>query len=245
MIVRHHTDGWKIISHYTHALLAGKFAYQLKQELRYSHWVETLTAITDHDDHMVDFDATNYLTNVGTPRDFMMDGGYERDAIKHAKKLYAASEQKSGWIVLLIARHLQFLYGNDSNQEMKQFLADSAEKSKTLRKLYGIRKKTEDNLYSILLFCDRLSLIICGEEVPETGRKLEINTSINNKTYSINRNADDTFQVSPWIFEDDSFELDFEYKILNQVNYKSNQELKEVLESSAAQLQKIRFKNSN
>ncbi|ADV50503.1 hypothetical protein Celal_3232 [Cellulophaga algicola DSM 14237] len=244
MIVRHHTDGWKIISHYTHGLLAGKFAYQLNQELRHTHWVETLAAITDHDDYMVDFDATNYLTNVGTPRDFMMEGGYEKDAIAHAKKLYKESKQKSGWIVLLIARHLQFLYGNDTNKEMKHFLAEIYEKSKVQRKLYGINKKIEDDLYYILLFCDRLSLIICGEEVPKTGRKLEINTSIEDKTYHINRNEDGTFLVTPWIFEADCFEVDFEYKIVNQVNFESNKELEDVLELTAVHLQKVTFRNS-
>jgi hypothetical protein len=243
MIVRHHTNGWKIVSHYTHALLAGKFAHHLKKEFQSSHWLETLTAIINHDDVMVDFDATNYLTSVGTPRDFTMDEGYERDAIEHAKRLYKETEQKSKWIAMLIARHLNFLYGDDDTKEMKDFLAEVIEKCKVQRKLYSINKKKEDDLYNILRFCDRLSLIICGEEVPVTGRMLEINTSIENKTYAIKLNEDATYQISPWIFEDEEFEIDFEYKILDQAKFESNKELEKVLYSTEVRLQKVSFKN--
>ncbi|WP_373518016.1 DUF3891 family protein [Pricia sp.] len=241
MLVRHHPKGWKIISHYTHALLAGKIAHHLKHDVRHSHWTETLSAIINHDDNMMDFEEKNYLTDAGTPRDFMMAGGKGKDAVKHAKSLYKETLQKSQWINLLISRHIEFLYKDMPDEEMKQFLKEMHSKRKEQRKLYGINLDIEDGLYNLLRFCDRMSLILCGDEVPETERRLEINTSINEETYYIKRNDNHSFTIEPWIFNEEQFVLDFEYKILDQADFKSNKELQQCIQAARPMLQKITF----
>jgi len=238
MLVRHHSQGWKIISHYTHALLAGKIGSCLSSSLRLSHWPETLTAIINHDDKLSDFGASDYLTDAGSPLDFIMDDG-DDNALEHAKELHKTTLQKSQWIALLVSRHLEFLNENSPEPEMKTFLKEMYDKRKEQRKLYGINLEQEDHLYSLIRFCDRLSLILCGEEVPAGGRELEINTSINNDTYYISSESDKRFKISPWVFETDEFKIDFEYKILEQLKFSSNKELEESIAEALPKLQKI------
>ena len=242
MLVRHHPKGCKIISHYTHALFAGKIGSHLTTDLRNSHWPKTLTAIIDHDDNMQDFGARDYLTDAGTPRDFMRDGGSEKDAIVHTKSLYNETLQKSQWISILVSRHIAFLNKDSANKEMKRILEKMYTKPKEQRRLYRINIAMEDHLYSVLRFSDRLSLIICREEVPVTGRLLEINSSIGGETYFISVNEDETFCVRPYIFAKDTFEIDFEFKILEQTNFSSNQELEQCLSDGKVELQKIIFR---
>ncbi|WP_419213818.1 DUF3891 family protein [Maribacter sp. X9] len=242
MIVRHHIKGWKIISHYTHALLSGKIAAHLENNLIPSHWPETLTAIINHDDRIEDFDSANYLTEAGTPRDFTMDGGSTKDAVEHAANLYRSTLQKSQWISILVSRHLEFLYQDLEDNEMKKLVKHMHAKRKEQRKLYGINLDIENRLYNILLFCDRLSLIICGDEIPETGRKLEINKTINNTTYFIAKNEDSSFSITPWIFSSDHFEVDFEYKIIEQTTFSSNKELEKEIKEAKVLLKRVAFR---
>ena len=242
MLVRHHVKGWKVISHYTHALFAGKVGNHLLDKLISSHWPETLTAIINHDDQMVDFNETNYLTEAGTPKDFTMESGNTKDAVIHAKRLYKEAIQKSQWICLLVSRHIEFLYQDNPDEEMKEFLKIMYEKRKQQRRLYKITIGEENHLYEVLRFCDRVSLIVCGDEVPETGRLLEINTSINNDTYQISSNDDNSYKIEPWIFSKEKFEVDYEYKILEQITYKSNKQLEQCISEGKLHIQKVVFK---
>ncbi|PKA99806.1 uncharacterized protein DUF3891 [Flavobacteriaceae bacterium MAR_2009_75] len=239
MLVRHHEKGWKIISHYTHALLAGKIGCHLKDKMPEFHRLETLTAIINHDDYLVDFDETNYLTDAGTPRDFMMEGGGAKDDVVHAKTLYNETLQKSQWISMLVSRHIEFLYQDRSDKEMQLFLKKMYRKRKEQRRLYGLNQEIENQLYSVLRFCDRLSLIICGDEVPMTGRKLEINKSIDDETYFVSLVDEGKYCIEPWLFLENTFEVDYEYKILEQAKFSSNKELEQGLAKAPVRLQKI------
>ena len=83
-----------------------------------------------------------------------------------------------------------------------------------------------------MLFCDRCSLILCQDQVPQVGRKLEINKTIDNKTYFISSNDDGTLTISPWPFAKNAFELDLEYRILTEASFNGNQALKGAIEEA-------------
>ncbi len=227
MIVKHRKEGWEIISHYAHGLLAGKIASQLKKELRPAHWVDVLTAIVEHDDHQLNFDEKNHLTDKGTPKDFTMKGGSDAEALEHGKRVFSTATEKSQLVGLLVGRHLNFLYKSLAKEykPMKDFLDEIGELRKIQRKLYGLSKKEEDALYSMLLFCDRCSLILCQDEIPEVGRKLEINKTIENNTYYISRTDNKSLTIEPWPFEAKSFALDLEFRMLGKIKFQSNAEL--------------------
>ena len=244
MIVKQKKEGWEIVSHYTHGLLAGKIADQLKGSLKTPHWLDVLTAVIEHDDHLLDFKEQNYLTDNGSPMDFTMSSGTPTQILKHAKGVYADAIQKSQLTALLVGRHLSFLYDTMEVEGMQRFLKNVEKKRKVQRKLYALNKTDEDALYDILLFCDRCSLILCEDQIPEVGRKLEINKTIDKNTYFISKNDKNKVKIDPWCFENDQFTLHFEYRILNRAAFKNNRELQQDLENAKVQIRSFQFEKS-
>ncbi|HEA30926.1 MAG TPA: DUF3891 family protein [Leeuwenhoekiella sp.] len=242
MIVKQKKEGWEIISHYTHGLLAGKIANQLENDLKGPHWLDVLTAVIEHDDHLLDFDEQNYLTDNGSPMDFTMSSGTPAEMVKHAQGVYSDAMQKSQLVGLLVGRHLSFLYEDLDFKEMRLFLEKIEKERSNQRKTYNLSKADEDALYNILLFCDRCSLILCQDAIPEVGRKLEINTTIAKNTYFISKTGQDTLKIEPWCFEEEDFTLTLEYRMLAKASYKSNQELEENLENAKVQIRTFQFK---
>ncbi|MBT9188298.1 DUF3891 family protein [Zobellia russellii] len=244
MIVKHTLTGWEIISQYAHGLLAGKIASQLETSLTQSFWVDALTAIVEHDDYLLNFEEHNYLTQNGSPKDFTMDTNSPSDALEHAKRVFENSMQKSQLIALLIGRHLSFLYESLAGdyEPLKQFLSEIDSKRSTQRKLYAISKKTEDELYNILLFSDRCSLILSQDKIPEVGRKVEINKTINNERYYLRQKEDNSITVEPWPFKSDFFKVHSEYKVLDTPVYKDNNHLKKVLAEADFKMRTYIFK---
>ncbi len=246
MIVNHHEKGWKIISHYTHGLLTGKFARQLQLNLRPEPWLDILTGIIEHDDYLVDFEKGDYLTENGSPKDFTMSEGSDSDSLDHAQRVYSNANQKSQLTGLLVGRHLDFLY-RDLGKEfppMDEFLKTVRTNAKTQRKLYGFSKKGENDAYDLMRFCDRCSLIICQNEVPITGRKLEINKTIGNKRYYIYRNDNHKYTIEPWPFESHSFDVEYEFRMLTQPIFKTPKELKRAIERATVELASVGFKKA-
>lgn len=243
MIVNQHIEGWKIVSHYAHGLLAGKIAAQLDDSLKKASWVDTLTAVIEHDDHILDFKEQNYLSPAGAPLDFTLSSGTDEEILEHAQRVYNNAAQKSQLIALLVGRHLSFL--NESLAadfaKMNDFLDEIKELRKKQRKIYSLTKKDEDALYNLLRFCDRCSLILCQEKIPEGGRSLEINKTIDGKTYHISRDENDVIHIDPWCFQQKNFTIVYEYRILKKTAFKTNKELKESLENAPVQLEEMHF----
>ena len=244
MIVIHLNEGWKVISQYTHGLLAGKLAVRLKPELKPKYWIDTLTGIIEHDDQQLDFDEEDYLTEIGTPQDFAMGAQSKKESLEHAERVYANSIQKSQMIALMVGRHLENLYSDLAKdlKGMREFLNNVKKRRKNQRSLYGISKSDEDAAYAVLLFCDRLSLILCRDQVPEVGREVEINSTIDDQTYYLKR-VDDKISIRPWPFDEKSFEVEFEYQILAQSQFDGNSDLRKSMSQSDVELETVQFEN--
>ncbi len=243
MIVKHTKQGWEIVYQYAHGLLAGQIANQLRHDLRPQLWVETLTAIVEHDDNQLDFDEKNYLTNIGTPLHFTEDESDASKTLEQAKRVVETASHKSGWIALLISMHADFLYSElaKSDADFKVFLDGQHELRKELRKRYKINESQAKEYYRLLLFCDRCSLILCQEQVPSAGRSLEINQTIENKTYFIKAVDENCFTIEPWCFQDDSFTVSIERQRVGQTKFNSNKELKKALENCTVDLKEWKF----
>ena len=242
MIVKYCEEGWEIISHYTHGLLAGKIAQRLSVELRPNFWIDVLTAIIEHDDHLQEFDEQNYLTDNGTPLDYKMSSGTAEDSLKHSKRVASNAEQKSQLVALLVGHHLEYLYKSLAKEfkPMYTFLDFIRNKRKQQRDLYNLSKSETKDIYDLLLFCDRLSLILCQNQIPTGNRQLEINSTINGKTYYI-KQMDTGICIEPWCFEESGFKLEFEYRLVNQPTFENNKELKGSLEKAAIELRQLKF----
>lgn len=231
MIVRKSSKGLHLIHQASHGLLAGKIAEQLKTHLKPAPWIETLVAIIEHDDHQLDFDEKNYLSKLGVPLDFTENTTTTRKVVKRAKRVFEQAKSKSLWTALLVSLHLEYLYGDlkDKHKKAKKFLKEqSTFREKNVSK-FKMSLKDLKNQYQVLLFCDRCSLILCKDEIPSVGRKIEINTSIKGKKYFISRNKDQSISVAPWCFEADLFEVRIEETILEKLKFKNQKELRKIL----------------
>lgn len=234
MIVRKTHQGLHIIFQASHGLLAGKIADQLMIKYRPLLWLETLVAVIEHDDQQLNFKENNYLSELGIPLDFTEDSGSVIKSIKRAKRVLEHAKSKSLWTALLVSFHLDFLFESLREKSVKanQFLDEQKAFRQETASYFGIDEDKALSHGAILRFCDRCSLILCKDEVPDGERKLEINTSIDGKTYFIYRRKNGNLSITPWCFEVDSFELSTEETVLEQTKYKSQKEFKDVLEAA-------------
>ena len=246
MIVNQHVRGWEIITHFTHGLVAGKIGHQLESSLKKDHETDILAAIIQHDDLLANPGEVTYLTKAGAPMDFTQRARTEKEALLHAERIYTHASQKSQLMALLIGRHLEFLNGAAAKKGSKMYalLHTIQLDRKRQRSLYKIDPATEEALYHILLFCDRLSLIILQRQIPAIQRALEINTTINNQTYFIKNVVGNTNEIYPWIFEKDQFELTYESRIVTQLSFSSNKEFFDTLLQTPPKLNTVLLKNN-
>ncbi|SDS74705.1 Protein of unknown function [Gillisia sp. Hel1_33_143] len=243
MIVNSTNKGWEIFSHSAHGLLAGNIAFHLAKKFQHLNWVATLTAIIEHDDRQLHFEEKNYLTEIGTPQDFLNEERKPMEIIKRSKRLLFEAEKKSTWVAILIIHHLQYIYSDDAskNKSLSNFLNKLGTVKKNYMKPYNLKSEDIINIYQIMIFADRCSLILCQHAIPTKKRKLEINKSIENKTYFIWNNDPNEVIVEPWIFDDTNFKLSCEYKLLDQSAFTNNKEFEDVLHKTPVKIKNWRF----
>lgn len=240
MIVNLKNEGWEIFSHSSHGLLAGKIANEIQDQYKSKNWVATLAAIIEHDDRQLDFNEKNYLTKIGTPKDFLLENRNVGEIVKRSKRLLHQAEEKSTWISMLIAHHLRFIYSEIAKEKrtIARFLKELEEIESHYTKSQNLTEKEVDEIYQILVFADRCSLILCQNGLPSKNRFLEVNTSISGKTFWIKTKESSNIQLQPWIFKKNSFTVTAEYKLLENNSFSNNKEFHRLLTESP-----IRFRN--
>jgi len=238
MIVNQNIEGWEIFSHSSHGLLAGKIAHEINDSYKNENWVATLAAIIEHDDRQLNFDEKEYLTKIGTPKDFLLENRNVHEIVKRSRRLLAQSREKSIWIAMLIAHHLQFIYKEMAidKKTISKFLKELQQIEAGYMKDLDLTEKKLDAIYQIMVFADRCSLILCQDEIPMKNRQLEINTSIDGQTFWIKRKENGDLQIKPWIFEKESFTVNAEYKLVTQSSFISNNEFEKLLDKSALKI---------
>jgi len=116
------------------------------------------------------------------------------------------------------------------------FMNEISMEIQELMKVNSLSDREVHDLYQVMVFADRCSLILCQNGVPAKNRELEINTSIQNNKYVISRNENDEIFIEPWIFEQDSFELSCEYKMLEKASFSGNKEFENCLRNTPSNL---------
>jgi len=240
MIVNQKNEGWELFSHSSHGLLAGKIAHEIKEQYKNKNWVATLAAIIEHDDRQLDFNEKNYLTEIGTPRDFTLEDRNVHEIVKRSKRLLSQSIEKSLFIAALIAHHLQFIYKEmaEERKTIAKFLKELEQTEKAYIKDLDLSSKEIDEMYQIMVFADRCSLILCQDLIPEKNRSLEINTSIAGKTFWIKQKESGNIQIEPWIFEKENFILEAEYKLITQSSFSSNKEFEKIVNENPVKIKR-------
>jgi hypothetical protein len=238
MIVNQTKAGWDIIFQRAHALLAGKIAMQWQVDERPEPWTDVLSAIVDHDDGQRDWQGRNHLTDVGAPLDFTQQGL----DFAQTKQTVNNARYRSRWIALLTSMHTSTLYEplRDTDKDLAVFLDEQQDYQQKLRRSVGIRKAEAEALYRFVFFCDACSLVLCKNEVPTNGNRLELApTAAGQPAYIFQKG--EKFSIDPWPFEESSFAVDVDVFQLKQLSFKDDQELYEALDRAEVVSQRWTF----
>ncbi|BAY59990.1 hypothetical protein NIES22_00470 [Calothrix brevissima NIES-22] len=230
MIVNNTSDGWEIIYHRSHALLAAQLAGQWRRKNAPPRLYETLAAISHHDDLEKEWEE-DIVTEAGAPMDFTLG----KDVLVDKQiNLVKNARYRGRWVALLISRHVSYLYeGNrDQSPELAKFLDEQIENQKKWTKELGIEKKDVDAAYAFMQWCDRLSLILCQQQLPEDERWLEISKGPDDERYDIMQRNDSLVTVKPWPFENEKFTVNIEACKINQLKFKNSAELTQALQEA-------------
>ncbi len=227
MIVNLVKEGWEIIYQQAHALLAAQIAFSWRVADRPARWVDTLAAIAQHDDGQRYWAGKAGLTEAGAPANFTM----LPFSLEQARQVMEEARFQGQWRSLLTSMHLSFLYEElrGQNKTTDAFLDEQLQNQERWRKALKVTKKEAQKAYDLMQWCDRLSLILCRQELPEAERALEISTGPDGVRYDVVQQKDGCIQVTPWPFELNQFLVTVEASYLAQLQFQSEAELATVL----------------
>jgi Protein of unknown function (DUF3891) len=230
VIVNATPNGWEIIYHRAHALLAAQLAGQWRRKNAPARLYETLAAISHHDDLEKEWEE-DIVTEAGAPMDFMLS--QDTDVEKMAN-LVKNARYRGRWVALLISKHMSRL--NEPNRgtipELDKFLDEQLENQKIWSQELEVEKTDIEAAYAFMQWCDRLSLILCQQELPADERWLEISKGPDDERYDIMQRSDDLVTVKPWPFEDEKFTVNIEACNVTQLKFKNSAELSQTLQEA-------------
>jgi hypothetical protein len=106
VIVNATPNGWAIIYHRAHALLAAQLAGQWRRQDSPVRLYETITAISHHDDLEKEWEE-DILTEAGAPKDFTLSTNKDIEiGIKKLAELAKNALYRGRWVALLISMHI-------------------------------------------------------------------------------------------------------------------------------------------
>lgn len=238
MIVNAIPEGWEIIYQQAHGLLAAQLAFCLKPALQCPYWVETIVAIANHDNRQQTWHGRDGLTAAGAPADFTL----LPTTLVQAKALMHAVRFQSRWVALLTAMHMNYLYEGRQGKDAAAFVQEQQDLQHSLRQHLGISKEAAAKAYAVMQWCDRLSLVLCRNELPAGERSLEISTAPDGKGYFVKQRPDESLHVEPWPFAQPQLEVQVEHRVLKQLQFKNDAELAEALHRAEVKYKKWLFR---
>lgn len=242
MIVNLTQNGWEIIYHRAHALLAAQIAGQWNRTKIPRRFFETLAAISHHDDLELEWRDAQ-LTEAGAPLDFTLNTD---SSLEKLVKLIDNAQHRGRWVALLVSMHVCFLNQTQrgTSSEWDQFLNDEVKKQQQWIKALKIEKDEVERAYQFMLWCDRFSLILCQKDLPVDERALEITSRLDDQRYDVKQLNDGPVIVEPWPFEKDQFNVNVEACDLAQLKFENDAALKEALQQAPIKILEWQFAKS-
>lgn len=234
MIVNSTPAGWQIIYQQAHALLASQLAWHWPTLGAPDQFVGLLAATAQHDDEQADWlgRGGHYgLTPAGAPANFTQ----KEFSMTQARGVLAAARYQGRWRSLLTSLHLSVLYENLRGQkkEIDAFLDELRTGQEQWRKALHLTKKQAQQAYDLLHWCDRLSLILCRQEIPEMGRAVEIYRGPDGTTHTLAQPAPGgPVLVHPWPFREKEVAVSVEASVLTQLQFRDDAELAAALRAA-------------
>jgi len=235
MIVNYTKDGWAIITQRNHGLIAAALCAHWAQPFE-DRWLETIIAVAEHDDAYNELMNDDVLNDQGGPLNFNMRP-FRRD---FCETLLLMALSKSKYIALLISYHIQFLYDHKSAAAHAYCESLKPLQHAWLKEMNMGRKEGKQR-YRLLQWCDALSLIICQEQVPPEGRKVDISVGPDDRNYEL-FTVGNTLSVYPWPFKEKDFSLPIECRVLTSLVFEDVKAFQKQLKEAPAQVQMLFFK---
>jgi len=242
MIVTSHNDGWKISTQRSHGLLAAMLAFQFEIDLPNEIIVPTLITIADHEDGVAETKERKNITDAGAPRHFLVEDGSVKTELKQYQNVMELATSKSQINALLTSMHLDFIFSDHvygADKKMDTFLKDQEKNRKELLKNLNFDNQSAKRLYRLVQWCDALSLLICMDKIQPEGRKMEISESPDGAINQVFYKDDNVITVTPWPFKQDSFNVFYEYKIIEQLKFASIEEFDQIFNTAVPQRQEF------
>ena len=231
MIVNLQTDGWEIIYHRAHALLAAQIAGHWDFSKKTYRLYETIAAIAHHD-HLEKEWEGDQLTPAGAPLDFTLGTG-SSEGTSHEKLRDHVNEAlyQGRWVAMLISMHLCFLNQDkgEDDPQMASFLKEQCQHQTQWQAELEVTKEEAEKAYTFMRWCDRLSLILSQRQIPTGGRHLEIIQDSDGSRYSIYELDSGDLSITPWPFSCDKFRVMVDACYLSQLKFNSNSALTKAL----------------
>lgn len=179
-----------------------------------------MLAIAEHDDAHIELERDNLLTPQGGPADFKM----RRMEYLHCVKTLDFSLSKSTYIALLCSMHLDFLLSGESGSDADatRFMREQKENRAKWRKQLGMSAKAVEKDYRLLEWCDALSLLIAQRDNQPEARAVEISRGPDGNLHRLIQTGDQQLSVEPWPFEENSFKLCYETRLVKQLQFKDS-----------------------
>lgn len=244
MIVTSHQKGWKLTTQRSHGLLAAMICYQYDIDLPNDIIVPTLIAIAEHDDGIAETKENQNLTEAGAPRHFMLNDDSKGIDLTQWLNVMELSTAKSQLNALLTSLHIDFVsgYGDaPKDKKLTSFLQTQAKFRKEILKNLEIDQEYSERLYRLVEWCDAFSLLICMDKIQLEGRKMEISKSPDGDMNQTFYKADHVITVTPWVFKTDSFQVFYEYKIVEQLKFTSTKEFDDACRATPVQRETFTF----
>ena len=149
-------------------------------------------------------------------------------------------QRKHSWLGVMQSIHAESLYrGEDTGTEMQRMLDLEKKRREFMLAQLHIDPTIVQQTYDWMHFCDRLSLILCGDDVPAMNRRLEIITNDEGTRFEIWQDERDRIRVSPWPFVEVKVELSVEYRTVTQLAFVDDAELGNALKTCQVELRQI------
>lgn len=233
MIVNYTQQGWQLITQRAHGMLAAQVALHWKVAQRPKRWMETLLAIAEHDDALIELEGEQLITEAGGPLNFTM----KHFELEHCVRLSRFTQSKSRYIALLTSMHMDFIYRNDmqNDPDAMQFLKEQRKLQARWRKELGLSKEEAERIYALMEWCDAFSLLLCQHAVQPESRTIEVSRGPDQQKYELSQVGEGQLTLLPWPFEDHSFEVYFEWRLLTQLQFNSSEELRKAFMEAPVQ----------
>lgn len=234
MIVNPAPEGWQVIYQQAHALLAAQLAWHWPPLGPPDRWVGLLAAVAQHDDEQdVWYGRGGHygLTPAGAPANFIQ----QEFSFDQAQGVLHAARFQGRWRSLLTSMHLSVLYEGlrGHKKEIDAFLDELRAGQEAWRKGLKITKRGAQQAYDLLHWCDRLSLILCRQEIPEMGRALEIYWGPDGPVHTLAQPAPGgPLVVSPWPFHEAIISVSVEASMLRQLQFEDDTALAAALRAA-------------